>query len=264
MLLSRRAPILDSLLQVPYLGQRLVDEKGKAGPYHWLSYAEVSKIRTEIGSGLLHYGMKSGSTMGLYSVNCRGMCMVSCLLASSLQLLQIPAMHAFPKLVPTRQAHTNAFCSADWMLVESAAVSYSLVTVPLYDTLGPDAVRYISNHAELSAVACSVALLPMLLQSLQGCPTIFLVVSGDSVFQSSRLLWSAGVRHDVVFSLVSPLVKCSQWCSCQGRSKAWVVHMSHSYVAWGKAEDSVVSWCPVVSLWCDIYHREPLAAQLML
>ena len=61
-------------MQVPYLGQRLVDEKGKAGPYHWLSYAEVSKTRTEIGSGLLHYGMKSGSTLGLYSVNCRGAC----------------------------------------------------------------------------------------------------------------------------------------------------------------------------------------------
>ncbi|CAL5219689.1 g1576 [Coccomyxa viridis] len=121
--------------EVPYLGQRFVDEKGKAGPYHWLSYAEVSKIRTEIGSGLLYHGMKSGSTLGLYSVNCR-----------------------------------------DWVLVECASVSYSIVTVPLYDTLGPDAVRYISNHAELSAVACSVAVLPMLLQSLQGCPSIFLVV----------------------------------------------------------------------------------------
>ena len=158
---------------------------------------------------------------------------------SSLQLLRSPAMHAFAKLVPTRQAHVDAFCSADCMLVESAAVSYSLVTVPLYDTLGPDAVRYISNHAELSAVACSVAVLPMLLQSLQGCPSIFLVVSCNSVLQSLRLLWCAGIRHEVVLPLVSPSVKCSQWCSCQGRSKAWVVHMSHSYVVWGKAEDSV-------------------------
>ncbi len=55
-------------------------------------------------------------------------------------------------------------------------MSYSIVTVPLYDTLGPDAVRYISNHAELRAVACSVALLPILLQNLQACPSISLVV----------------------------------------------------------------------------------------
>ena len=73
MLLAHRC-LSDHIVQVPYLGQRVVDEKGKAGPYHWLSYAEVSKIRTEIGSGLLHYGMKSGSTLGLYSVNCRGAC----------------------------------------------------------------------------------------------------------------------------------------------------------------------------------------------
>ena len=65
----------------------------------------------------------------------------------------------------------------DWVLLESACVSYSIVTVPLYDTLGPDAVRYISNHAELSAVACSVTVLPGLMQSLQGCPSIRLVVS---------------------------------------------------------------------------------------
>lgn len=55
-------------------------------------------------------------------------------------------------------------------------MSYSVITVPLYDTLGPDAVRYISNHAELRAVACSIALLPILLQNLQACPSISLVV----------------------------------------------------------------------------------------
>lgn len=66
--------------------------------------------------------------------------------------------------------------SADWVLVESACVSYSIVTVPLYDTLGPDAVRYISNHAELSAVACSIAVLPVLLQCLPACPSVSLVV----------------------------------------------------------------------------------------
>ena len=65
---------------------------------------------------------------------------------------------------------------ADWVLVEAACVSYSIITVPLYDTLGPDAVRYISNHAELRAVACSIALLPTLLPNLQACPSISLVV----------------------------------------------------------------------------------------
>ena len=87
--------------------------------------------------------------------------------------------------------------TADWVLVERPSVSYSLVTVPLYDTLGPDAVRYISNHAELSAVACSVAVLPVLLQSLQSCPSIFLVASLSSwcrisVFQMPVLQTAGG------------------------------------------------------------------------
>ena len=73
-------------------------------------------------------------------------------------------------------------------------MSYSIVTVPLYDTLGPDAVRYISNHAELSAVACSVAVLPMLLQSLQGCPSIFLVVSRSKTSKDVVYWTISGMR----------------------------------------------------------------------
>lgn len=44
----------------------------------------------------------------------------------------------------------------EWSLVDAACHAYSMVTVPLYDTLGPDTVKYICNHAELAAVACSL------------------------------------------------------------------------------------------------------------
>ena len=63
------------------------------------------------------------------------------------------------------------------MLVDAACCAYSLVSVPLYDTLGPDAVQYICNHAELAGIACSAAVLPTLLQCLHACPTVSLVVS---------------------------------------------------------------------------------------
>ena len=62
------------------------------------------------------------------------------------------------------------------MLVDSACSAYSMVSVPLYDTLGPDAVRYMCGHAELAAVACAAAVLPTLLQCLGECPTVALVV----------------------------------------------------------------------------------------
>jgi long-subunit acyl-CoA synthetase (AMP-forming) len=97
---------------------------------------QFGELRTELGSGLLHYGLAPHQTVGIYSVNCTG-----------------------------------------WVLTAEACNAYSMVTVPLYDTLGPDAVRYISGHAELAAIACSASLLSVLLPCLAECPTIQLVVS---------------------------------------------------------------------------------------
>ena len=65
---------------------------------------------------------------------------------------------------------------AEWMLVDLALHAYSMVVVPLYDTLGPDAVDYICRHAELEAVACSFAVLPTLLRATADAPGPRLVV----------------------------------------------------------------------------------------
>jgi len=65
----------------------------------------------------------------------------------------------------------------EWVLLDAAAHAYSMVSVPLYDTLGPDAVEFICNHAELAAVGCSAAVLPTLLSCLHKCPTVKLLVS---------------------------------------------------------------------------------------
>ena len=65
---------------------------------------------------------------------------------------------------------------ADWVLVDGACYAYSMVTVPLYDTLGADAVQYICSHAELSTVAVSAPLLGTLLPCLGDVPTVKLVV----------------------------------------------------------------------------------------
>ena len=124
----------------PCLGTRVAKKSGKPGPYKWISYDDVGALRTAAGSGLLHYGVKPGATVGLYSVNC-----------------------------------------AEWIIIDAAIHAYSMVSVPLYDTLGPEAVRYISGHAELSAVACSFAVLPVMLQCLGDCPTVkVLIVYGSN------------------------------------------------------------------------------------
>ena len=66
---------------------------------------------------------------------------------------------------------------ADWVLVDAACHAYSMVSVPLYDTLGPEAVSFICGHAELQAIACSPDVLSTLLESLSSKSTVKLVVS---------------------------------------------------------------------------------------
>ena len=38
--------------------------------------------------------------------------------------------------------------SRQWIISELACYTYSMVVVPLYDTLGPDAIRFIINTGE--------------------------------------------------------------------------------------------------------------------
>jgi len=42
----------------------------------------------------------------------------------------------------------------EWIIVDHACASYSYVSVPLYDTLGPDAVQFIVNHATVEVIFC--------------------------------------------------------------------------------------------------------------
>ena len=76
-----------------------------------------------------------------------------------------------PPLIPEPCARI-----ADWMLVDLACHAQSIVPVPLYDTLGPEAVEYIVKHAELSGIACSAKVFPTLALCLPQCPSVKLVV----------------------------------------------------------------------------------------
>ena len=97
---------------------------------------------------------------------------------------------------------------ADWMLVDCALHAYSMVSVPLYDTLGHEAVRYILTHAELQAIACSLAVLPTLLQCLPDCPNVKTVVGAH--IQGSRLLYKSPLLSPTALSptaLSEPLLE---------------------------------------------------------
>uniref|UniRef100_A0A8C3V8L0 Long-chain-fatty-acid--CoA ligase n=1 Tax=Catharus ustulatus TaxID=91951 RepID=A0A8C3V8L0_CATUS len=84
-------------------------------PYQWLSYKEVAERAEALGSGLLHQGCKP----------------------STKQFIGVFAQNR-----------------PEWIISELACYTYSMVVVPLYDTLGPGAIRYIVNTADISTVIC--------------------------------------------------------------------------------------------------------------
>ncbi|XP_076862076.1 long-chain-fatty-acid--CoA ligase 1b [Brachyhypopomus gauderio] len=87
-------------------------------PYEWLSYSEVLERAENLGSALLHRGHSS-----------------------------------------TSDKYIGIFSQnrPEWTISELACYTYSLVAVPLYDTLGTDAISFIIDRTCISTVVCDVA-----------------------------------------------------------------------------------------------------------
>ncbi|NXG57836.1 ACSL5 ligase, partial [Hemiprocne comata] len=84
-------------------------------PYQWLTYQQVLDRAQYLGSGLLQKGCKPSPD----------------------QFIGIFAQNR-----------------PEWIISEYACYTYSMVAVPLYDTLGPEAIVYIVNKADISIVIC--------------------------------------------------------------------------------------------------------------
>ncbi|CAK7294845.1 Long-chain-fatty-acid--CoA ligase 1 [Vulpes lagopus] len=82
-------------------------------PYEWLSYKQVAEIAECVGSALIQKGFKTAPD----------------------QFIGIFAQNR-----------------PEWVIIEQGCFAYSMVVVPLYDTLGTEAITYIINKAELSLV----------------------------------------------------------------------------------------------------------------
>ncbi|KAK3139307.1 hypothetical protein QOZ80_5AG0381110 [Eleusine coracana subsp. coracana] len=77
----------------------------------------------------------------------------------------------------------------EWIIVDHACAAYSYISVPLYDTLGPDAVQFIVNHATVEAIFCVPQTLNTLLSFITQMPCVRLVVviGGDDANMPSSL-----------------------------------------------------------------------------
>lgn len=92
----------------------------------------------------------------------------------------------------------------EWIIVDHACSAYSYISVPLYDTLGPDAVKYIVNHAVVQAIFCVPQTLNTLLSFLSDIPTVrLIVVVGGMDDQIPSLPSSTGVEVITYSKLLS-------------------------------------------------------------
>ena len=112
------------------------------GPYVWETYDEVKNRVFNFGSGLLECGLKPGKQMTV---------------------------------------GIYAKNSAEWAIAALACAGYGLIMVPLYDTLGPDAIKYIVKQAEVSLVVVEDGKLGNLLEAAKECPTLKYVVKIGSL-----------------------------------------------------------------------------------
>ncbi|GAV08057.1 hypothetical protein RvY_17807-2 [Ramazzottius varieornatus] len=88
---------------------------GGKGAYEWISYKEMFERASYIGSALIRKGVKADNS------TCVGV---------------------FSRNRP------------EWIITEVGLYSYSMVVVPIYDTLGKEACSHIIYQAEISAVIC--------------------------------------------------------------------------------------------------------------
>lgn len=95
----------------------------------------------------------------------------------------------------------------EWILAEQAVYCLGGATVPFYDTLGPDTVRYILEHTGMSCVVCSRKELRRLCEAKQSktCPAFHSVVLIDGVTPEASSMASGAGLKAVPFAKVEAL-----------------------------------------------------------
>ncbi|RIA95101.1 hypothetical protein C1645_758188 [Glomus cerebriforme] len=73
----------------------------------------------------------------------------------------------------------------EWFITDQSNCAYNLITIALYDTLGPDTVEYVVNHSEISIIVASVDLIPGLIQLAPKVPSLKVIISMDELEDDS-------------------------------------------------------------------------------
>ncbi|KAF9541450.1 hypothetical protein EC957_003069 [Mortierella hygrophila] len=133
----------------PMLGHRLWDPSTKTyGPYQWQTYQQVSDRVERFGSGLVHLHTQ---------------------------------IHGLSEAVQGWRVGLWSNNRAEWTIASTSTLLYNIVSVGLYDTLGPEAVTFGINHSEIPVVVCSADHIASLLKDSSKMPGLKIIISMDSL-----------------------------------------------------------------------------------
>ncbi|KAG0071458.1 hypothetical protein BGZ89_010584 [Linnemannia elongata] len=134
------------------LGSRNYDSVTKTwSGYNWQSYRQVDQRVNAFGSGVMHI---NEAVLGNTQLNRWSLGIWS---------LNRP----------------------EWFISEMICNYYNLVSVPLYETLGPDAVEYVMNHAEIKVAVVSGNHIASLLEMSDKLPHLKAIISMDSLAEGA-------------------------------------------------------------------------------
>ncbi|KAM6150165.1 long-chain-fatty-acid--CoA ligase 6 isoform 3-T3 [Erethizon dorsatum] len=162
-------------------------------PYQWLSYQEVADRAEFLGSGLLQH-------------NCK---------ASTDQFIGVFAQNR-----------------PEWIIAELACYTYSMVVVPLYDTLGPGAISYIINTADIGTVIVDKPQKAVLLlehverKETPGLQLVILMEPFEEALKERGQKCGVVIKsmQDVEYFLLSGLWPRESPCSCGNPKGAMLTH----------------------------------------
>ena len=137
------------------------------GDYTWMTYAQVHQKAVKIGRGLIALGLAQSCSPDITNLNdVPGACMVGLFSQNR----------------------------AEWVLAEQGCNSVAVTTVPLYDTLGHEAVRYIVAHTGLPTVVVSRSKLKELLMVKSDSLKNVVLMDGDPTPDEKLLASTVGMR----------------------------------------------------------------------
>jgi len=138
----------------PCLGFRPIAADGTAGPYVWSTYEQIGKRADNFGAGLVN--------------------------------LDLCPSKPDPEVKDRGMLGFYSKNRLEWVVAEQACFTQSIVTVPMYDTLGADSVAYVIKQCSLKSVICAAAVLENVLDCKPDCPTLECVILMEPLTEDLR------------------------------------------------------------------------------